>query len=171
MAEKADRGLSALARALGVEELAGETEDQRRDREGLERRLASLADLLEPATPSNDLFARIAAKVDLGTPLAGIHVARSDSGVWRPFADGITVKTLWRSLQSGRSALILRMQPGAIMPPHDHEGDEETLVLEGDLQVNGVEFGPGDFQVAFAGTRHPVITTRGGCLCYVSLAH
>jgi anti-sigma factor ChrR (cupin superfamily) len=171
MAEKAEDGASALARALGLEDIADETDPARHEREGLERRLASLADLLEPVAPSNDLFARIAAKVDLGTPLAGIHVARSADGVWKPFAAGITVKTLWRSLQSGRSAFILRMQPGAIMPMHDHHGDEETLVLEGDMQINGVEFGPGDFQVAFAGTKHPVITTRGGCLCYISLAH
>jgi anti-sigma factor ChrR (cupin superfamily) len=170
MAKSADDSGSALGRALGLEDRSGETDAARLEREALERRLASLADLLEPVTPSNDLFARIAARVDLGTPLAGIHVARSDDGVWKPFADGIEVRTLWHSLQSKRSAFLVRMQPGAIMPPHDHHGDEETLVLEGDMQVNGEDFGPGDFQVAFAGTKHPVITTRGGCLCYVSLA-
>jgi anti-sigma factor ChrR (cupin superfamily) len=171
MAEKAEDNASALARALGLADVSGETDAEREERKSLERRLASLADLLEPVTPSNDLFARIEAKVGLDTPLAGIHVARSNDGVWKPFADGITVKTLWRSLQSGRSAFILRMQPGATMPNHDHHGDEETLLLEGDMQVNGVEFGPGDFQVAFAGTRHALITTRGGCLCYISLTH
>jgi anti-sigma factor ChrR (cupin superfamily) len=171
MAKNAEDSISAFERALGLDDLAGETDAGRREREALERRLAPLADLLEPVGTSDDLFVRIEAKAELDTPLAGIHIARHDTGVWRVFADGIEVKTLWSSRQSGRSTYLLRMHPGAVMPTHDHGGDEESLVLEGDMQINGVEFRPGDFQVAFAGTRHPVITTRGGCLCYVSRSH
>jgi anti-sigma factor ChrR (cupin superfamily) len=62
------------------------------------------------------------------------------------------------------------MQPGAVMPEHDHSGDEECMVLEGDMQVNGVAFGPGDFQVGYAGSHHPHVTTHGGCLCMISVA-
>ncbi|MGL5009397.1 MAG: cupin domain-containing protein [Paracoccaceae bacterium] len=171
MAGNGDDRAAAFERALGLDDQSGETDAERRDREALERQLAPLADLLLPVTPSNDLFARIAGRAGLDTPLSGIHIARSDAGTWQSFADGIEVKTLWRSRQSGRTAFMLRMQPGAVMPMHDHHGDEETLVLEGDMQINGVAFGPGDFQVAFAGTRHPLITTRHGCLCFVSAAY
>ncbi len=171
MAENPEKRAAAFERALGLDPLSGETDAERRDREALEQRLAPLADLLPEVTPSNDLFARIAGRAGLETPLSGIHIARSNAGVWTHFADGIEVKTLWRSRQSGRRAFMLRMQPGAVMPTHDHHGDEESLVLEGDMQINGVEFGPGDFQVAFAGTKHPVITTRGGCLCFISIAY
>lgn len=171
MAKQPETSITAFERALGLDDHSGETEAERQQRIALERQLAPLADLLEPVRPSDDLFARIAAKAALDTPLAGIHVTRHDTGVWRVLSDGIEVKTLWRSRQSGRSTYMLRMQPGAIMPPHDHKGDEETLVLEGDMLVNGVAFGAGDFQVAFAGTKHPVITTRGGCLCYISTSH
>ena len=161
---------AAFAQALGLDARDSATDAVHKARAGWEQQLAPLADLLEPVTPSNDLFARIAAKAALETPLAGIHVARSNSGVWKAYADGIEVKTLWRSRQSRRSTYLLRMHPGAVMPMHDHKGDEETLVLEGDMQVNGVEFGPGDFQVAFAGTRHALITTRGGCVCLISIS-
>ena len=171
MADNAEDRASAFERALGLDNLSGETDAGRRERAVWERRLAPLADLLEPVTPSNDLFARIAERAGLETPLSGIHIARSDTGLWKTVADGIEIKRLWHSRQSGRSAYMLRMQPGAVMPMHDHHGDEESLVLEGDMQINGVAFGPGDFQVAFAGTKHPLITTRGGCLCFVSLAH
>jgi anti-sigma factor ChrR (cupin superfamily) len=160
---------SCIAVAIGLEDRSGETDAGRRERKMLERRLAPLADLLEPVAPSNDLFARIAERAD--TPLSGIHIARSADGLWKTIADGIEVKTLWHSRQSGRRAYMLRMQPGAVMPTHNHLGDEESLMLEGDMLINGVAFGPGDFQVAFAGTKHPLITTRGGCLCFVSLSH
>jgi mannose-6-phosphate isomerase-like protein (cupin superfamily) len=171
MAENDEPGFLAFERALGMTDLNGETSAERLDRETLERQLAPLASLLDPVIPSDDLFARIAAKAGLETPLTGIHVSRADNNGWKSTMPGITVKTLWRSAQSKRRTYLVRMQPGAIMPMHDHAGDEETYVLEGDMQVNGVAFGPGDYQVALAGTKHPVITTLGGCLCYVSVAH
>lgn len=161
---------AAFERALGLTSLDGETGMGRAERAWLEQRLAPLAEPLVPVAPSSDLFARITAKAGIETPLAGIHVVRHDEGQWKSTHDGITTKTLWRSPQSRRSAYMLRMQPGSVVPEHDHFGDEELMVLEGDLQLNGVEFGPGDFQVAFAGSKHASITTRGGCLCLISVA-
>jgi mannose-6-phosphate isomerase-like protein (cupin superfamily) len=171
MAENEEPGLLAFERALGMTDLSGETEAERLQRQALERQLAPLAGLLDPVPPSNDLFARIAAKAGLETPLAGIHATRAGSDGWKTTTPGIAVKTLWRSAHSRRRTYLVRMDAGAVMPMHDHEGDEETYILEGDMQVNGVTFGPGDYQVALAGTKHPIITTIGGCLCYVSVAH
>lgn len=164
-----DDRAAAFERALGLEDRTPETEGERREREQLEHRLAPLADLLDPVRPSADLFARITADIGADMPLAGIHVARSTDGAWRRYCEGIDTRTLWRSAKSGRHVFLIRIQPGAFLPEHPHSGDEECLVLEGDMVVNGVSFGPGDFQVAFAGTVHPTITSRGGCVCLISV--
>jgi anti-sigma factor ChrR (cupin superfamily) len=132
-------------------------------------RLAPLMEAVEPATPSTDLFSRIAAEAGIAAPLPGFHVTDRDEGAWKTIAEGVETRTLWLSRRSGRRSFVVRMQPGAILPEHDHGGDEECYVLEGDMQVDGVPFGPGDFQVAFAGTRHPLVTTRAGCLCLLSV--
>jgi quercetin dioxygenase-like cupin family protein len=159
-----------LERALGLAGLDGETAAGRAARERLEYRLAPLAGLLAPVEPGMDLFVRIAAAAGIDAPLAGFHVARRDEGVWETVAPGVETRTLWRSERSRRHAFLLRMQPGAAVPEHGHGGDEECLVIEGDMVVNGVEFRAGDFQVALAGTRHATVTTRGGCLCLISVA-
>jgi anti-sigma factor ChrR (cupin superfamily) len=165
-----DDPIAAFERALGLDPVTGEDEAGRAERNRLERRLAPLASLLEPVAPRPDLFARIAAQAGIDQPLPGFHVARHDAGGWKPRSEGVETRTLWRSKDPRRHVFLLRMQPGALLDRHDHGGDEECMVLEGDMQVGDVAFGPGDFQVAFAGTRHPLVTTRTGCLCLISLA-
>jgi len=161
--------VAAFERALRLDDPASETEAERSAREAFEDRLAPLASLLDEVAPSVDLFARITGTLGVNQPLAGIHLTRSTDGTWQDFCEGIQIKTLWRSTKSGRHVFLVRIQPGAILPEHRHAGDEECMVLEGDMVVNGVSFGPGDFQVAFASTVHPVITSRGGCTCMISV--
>ncbi len=170
MSESPDTRLAALERALGLDLSKGADAGSEAERAWVERRLAPLADLLDPVPPGAGLFSRIAAAAGIDMPLAGFHVMRKDDGTWKPLAPGIETKTLWRNQSTGRRVFLLRMQPGAIMPEHEHSGDEECMVLEGDMLVNGVAFGPGDFQVGYAGSHHPHVTTRGGCLCMISVA-
>lgn len=164
-----DFRVAAFERALRLDDLSSESEAERSVREDIDVRLAPLASLLDDVEPSADLFARITGNIAGNHPLAGIHVARGTDGTWQEFWDGIAIKTLWHSTKSGRHVFLIRIQPGAILPEHRHSGDEECMVIEGDLVVNGVTFGPGDFQVAFASTVHPVITSRGGCTCLISV--
>lgn len=169
MMKEYDDPIAAFERALGLDDTATETEAERAERERLEYRLAPLAGLLEPVEPSNDLFARILMQTGVNLPLAGTHVARTTDGEWETLSPGIETKTLWRSLKSGRHTFLLRIHPGAILHEHDHAGDEECMVMEGDMVVNGVTFGPGDFQVFFGGTHHPLVTSHRGCICLLSV--
>jgi ChrR Cupin-like domain len=170
MADTPEKRLAAMERALGLDVVYDSDVDTTADQAWINRRLAPLADLLEPVSPGDGLFSRIVAAAGIDMPLAGFHVMRKDDGTWKPMAAGIETKTLWRDPATGRRVFLLRMQPGAVMPEHDHSGAEECMVLEGDMVVNGVAFGPGDFQVGFAGSHHPHVTTRGGCLCMLSIA-
>ncbi len=67
----------------------------------------------------------------------------------------------------GAGFYVYRMAPGTTTVPHRHMGDEEFLIIEGDLTDNdGTQYGPGDLVWLKDGTEH-CSTTRGGCLIAV----
>ncbi len=62
---------------------------------------------------------------------------------------------------------IYKMAPGTQTLPHKHNGDEEFLILEGDLRDHdGVQYGPGDLVWLRDGTEHNSYTEHG-CLIVV----
>ena len=63
----------------------------------------------------------------------------------------------------------MRMQPGAIVPDHEHVLIEQTYVIEGKLvDVEGpdvgLEVGPGEFVWRPAGHRHTAACPTGGIM-------
>jgi len=64
----------------------------------------------------------------------------------------------------GNGAYLIRMEPGAETIPHIHAGNEDYLILEGDLiESDGTTYGVGDFIHYDPGTHHNSRTV-GGCL-------
>ena len=67
----------------------------------------------------------------------------------------------------GAGFYVYRMAPGSTTVAHRHKGDEEFLILEGDLTDNdGTRYGPGDLVWLRGGTEHHS-TTENGCLIAV----
>jgi anti-sigma factor ChrR (cupin superfamily) len=63
--------------------------------------------------------------------------------------------------------MLVRMQPGAELPDHEHVLIEQTYVLEGSLVDKegpdaGTEVGPGEFVWRPAGSRHSAWSPKGG---------
>ncbi len=88
------------------------------------------------------------------------------SAPWQSLAPGVEVKILFEDTVS-RSWMV-RLQPGAALPAHDHdEGLEECLVLEGSVWLGDTLFGPGDYQMAGQGTRHAVVKSERGCVMFI----
>lgn len=84
-----------------------------------------------------------------------------DAGEWQPFLQGVTIKVLRE--HDGVLTYLLRLQPGAALPPHRHPQDEECVVLEGRLRVGSrLEIGPGGYHLAHGGALHATITTTTG---------
>lgn len=84
----------------------------------------------------------------------------------RGMALGLEICVLYEN-ERGRAVLV-RMQPGSALPPHDHGMDEESLILEGDACIgDDLHLGVGDYHYAPAGSRHPIIRSPGGCVVYV----
>lgn len=54
---------------------------------------------------------------------------------------------------------FVRLEPGAVFPPHKHLGDEESVVLQGHLRdmASGRLLGPGDELILAEGTQHHLV--------------
>ena len=78
---------------------------------------------------------------------------------------GIETKTLIVDPASGLLTMLMRMQPGAKIPDHEHVQIEQTYVLEGSLVCGEGECKAGDFVWRPAGSRHEAWAgSQGGLL-------
>lgn len=118
---------------------------------------------IEPEVPPPDVAARIKRSV-LGRVGVDMIDVRRDEG-WQPLSDKAEMKVL--NDDGTTLSWLARLLPGAVLKGHDHHGVEECLVLEGDLWLNDVRFGPGDYQLALPGSRHDHARSEGGCLAFV----
>ena len=82
---------------------------------------------------------------------------------WRPFRDGVDISPLYQDPDKGSSAALLRYQPGASVPKHDHDAAEYILVLEGSQSDGSREYHAGCMMISGPGTRH-AITSENGCI-------
>jgi hypothetical protein len=115
---------------------------------------------------SAGLFDRIARAIDAEqTGLAGMSAIACADGDWQPYLPGIELKQMWNA-----STKLLRCQPGAILPAHDHVRNEHIIVISGDFMIGGRSFTTGDYHRAPAGISHGDAHTRGGCILLVQYA-
>ena len=84
------------------------------------------------------------------------------AGVWRKRLE------LLGPSECGRVTSLVRFDPGARFPEHDHPQGEEILVLEGQFCDERGCFGPGTYQLNPEGFRHAPYTPSG-CLLFVKL--
>ncbi len=95
---------------------------------------------------------------------SGFHIQRAGQAHWHELLPGVELRLLNDDAGSGTMTALWRLAAGARIPAHPHQRDEECLVLEGDLQVDETSYGPGDFMLAPAGSRHAAITSLNGAL-------
>ncbi len=88
-------------------------------------------------------------------------LVRSDDTPWvsLPYP-GVELRRLL-----GQKTVLVRMQPGAVYPPHEHRTAEQCYVLEGSVtDSSGVTAFAGDFVCMAAGSTHQEIHTETGCV-------
>ncbi len=138
--------------------------------------LAHLAEVLPPVQPGSGatrtllaavekmplryapFYARVAALLDVDEGTVEALLARaSDQALWR-WGGLPGVQTL--DVKGGPSvrdahAFFIRFSPGARLPEHRHEGDEQVLILEGGYrEYSGKTFEAGDLHKMAAGSTH-----------------
>jgi quercetin dioxygenase-like cupin family protein len=90
----------------------------------------------------------------------------ADDGPWQPLADGVQIKVLHQA--GDTMSYLLRLAPGATLPPHRHPMDEECIVLAGWLQVGSrLRVGPGGYHRAHAGALHATLRSDSGATLFL----
>lgn len=98
-----------------------------------------------------------------------LFINREDGQSWiETGAAGVRVRQLFVDRTQNRMTALIRMAAGSSYPSHVHDGPEECLVLEGELEVGDTILHAGDYQRAPQGSRHGVQSTKSGCLLLVT---
>ena len=94
----------------------------------------------------------------------GLLFTRSGLMDWKGDNTPVQVKTLSKDPEAGYRLSLIRMAPGAVLPPHRHADVEDSYVLEGEMLVSGVLMRPGDHCRAEPGSLHTGVISRTGCV-------
>ena len=76
---------------------------------------------------------------------------------------GIQIKVLY-SDDDGMTTALFKLQPGAVVPMHEHTAVEQTYVLEGTLEDHEGVCGPGQFCWRPAGNMHEAVAPNGAVI-------
>ncbi|MGD9644599.1 MAG: cupin domain-containing protein [Pirellulales bacterium] len=99
----------------------------------------------------------------------GWFIARGSEEDWVSVgAGGVFMRMLFVDPRRRAVTCLMRIQPGASIPGHAHEGSEECLVLDGELRVGDVTLRAGDFQRTAPGFPQPDQSSPSGCLLLVT---
>src|SRR3546814_1987596 len=80
---------------------------------------------------------------------------------WQPTDfDGIEMKILYQD-EAGRSTILFKLAPGAVVPSHEHTALEMTYMLEGTLVDDEGSASAGDFVWRPAVNRHIAHAPQG----------
>ncbi len=90
---------------------------------------------------------------------------------WREVGQpGVEILPLYRQRGFPDVIRLTRLAPGAVLPPHEHQGGAELFVLEGACEDADGCYGTGDWIRYPDGSRH-ALASPGGCRLYVKLGH
>jgi anti-sigma factor ChrR (cupin superfamily) len=117
--------------------------------------------------PSPSLWGRLARRVAAetgGEPVMPTTREWSEPE-WEEVAPGISCKILSTDAATDRVSMLVRLAPGVAYPPHDHAGEEELHLLDGELWIDDKKLYPGDSNFAVAGTGDQRVWSETGCTC------
>ncbi len=144
-----------------------EREDKAEMADGAADRALAVIDDLEVTRATEDSAARMAGKaldeiLTLPEPLRAKALDAAGSTGWQFTSPGI--RRLRLDCASDAEVELYRIEPGAAVPRHTHEGYEATLIAAGGFTDETGSFGPGD--VALKGpedTHQPVADPGSPC--------
>lgn len=88
-------------------------------------------------------------------------VTQQDELSWESFHPGVDIYRLYQDGEQGAMAALLRYQPGASVPIHDHLGFEHILILSGSQSDENGEYHAGTLAINPPNTHHSVISKEG----------
>ena len=55
------------------------------------------------------------------------------------------------------------LEPGSILPEHQHHGPEQTFVVSGSCRIGALSLRAGDYHATGAGSHHGTVVSDEGC--------
>ncbi|WP_224069866.1 dimethylsulfonioproprionate lyase family protein [Arachidicoccus terrestris] len=102
------------------------------------------------------------------------YITPSGKQQWQPLIEknihykGVFVKSLRFDARQGRSTtILLKFEPGASYPYHDHPAGEELFVLTGEAIIEEAHLKTGDYLYTPPGFRHRVQSDNGCTLLLI----
>jgi len=90
------------------------------------------------------------------------HYIDPEQMSWSPTPfPGIQIKVLYTEATSGMSTVLFKMDPGAVVPFHEHTGLEQTFMLEGSLEDEEGKAFSGTYVWRPAGSQHIAVAPNG----------
>jgi anti-sigma factor ChrR (cupin superfamily) len=110
----------------------------------------SLPSQAVPLQVKQKLMEQIQTEMKERAPRPTQHIIRPTQREWFPSPiPGVEIQPLWSA--GGRSARLVKSQPGTVFPPHRHRGPELVYILKGSLLINGKSVKAGDFCISDPG--------------------
>lgn len=94
---------------------------------------------------------------------------RATEGIWIKLKADVEMKLLHDDGVS--RSILLRLQPGATLPAHDHPSNEECMVLEGEVWLGDIVARAGDYHLAPKGLPHGMLASHTGALLFLRTEH
>jgi len=102
------------------------------------------------------------------------YIVRNNQKEWQPLIEkgihykGISVISLKFDETKQRSTtILLKFEPGASYPYHNHPGGEEIFVLSGEAILENITLEEGDYLYTPVNFKHSVTTETGCTLLFV----
>jgi quercetin dioxygenase-like cupin family protein len=131
--------------------------------------VAALCVASAPESPSPDRAAALRARVLARVAAPGfLTIPASDDG-WVDVLPKVRAKLL--HTDGTAQSYLVRLEPGARAPAHDHPASEECVVLEGEVRyIGGSTLRAGDYEIAQAGAHHTELVSDTGALVFLRYA-
>ncbi|SDN47494.1 ChrR Cupin-like domain-containing protein [Fictibacillus solisalsi] len=89
-------------------------------------------------------------------------IVRKEDMVWEyGMYDQTEMTYLWEDEETGRVAFLVKLEPGARIPFHDHPRREIAFLVEGEVWLNDDLMKKGDFLTAIDQEAHDVYSEKG----------
>lgn len=86
---------------------------------------------------------------------AGGDTVHTGEVPWLPLAEKVFIRVLKTNRETGGFSVMIRAEPGGVLPRHRHVGEAEVYILKGQgNHPQSGDFGPGDFITEPKGALH-----------------
>lgn len=89
----------------------------------------------------------------------------ADQASWKTLGNGVQTRILFK--EGKVRSYLLKLDADTRLPGHPHPLHEETMVLSGEVWLDGVHCVAGDYHFAKAGSQHKEVRTAHGCVLLV----